>query len=129
MLLLFCVCDIPHVCLLHSEDGDESTSNPQLYAVTKNIAFITRAISGSGQANICAVALHLEQCNLITQPDKVSAVTLCGLPPIQVVAQLLIPVQTKIQYVPEKYDDFLVVLRSTGLEYVAEELETICECI
>ena len=107
-----------------------ASSNPQYNAVARNIGFITEVIATSGQATIASVAVQLEQHDFINQVTKDAAVAPIGLSPIQVVTQLMAPVQTMIKHLPEKYSDFLLVLKDAGLKYVAEKLEKdCCECM
>ena len=66
-----------------------------------NIGFINHAVSGSGQPTIVIVSSHLLQQRLISLADHEAVVTPSGLPPSQVVAQLMILVMNQIRYVPE----------------------------
>lgn len=100
--------------------------------MTKNIAFIADAIAKSGEATVVAFANCLQQHDLITQEVKDTAATYIRTrrPTELVVRQLMIPVQNKIKYIPEQYNDFLLVLRNSGLDFIAEKLEKdYCECL
>ena len=88
-----------------------------------NIGFITDAVSGSGQPTIVEVSSHLLQHHLISQTLHGAVITPSGLPPSQVVAQLMDPVMNQIKYVPEQYQNFLTALRNANLHFIVKKLE------
>ena len=98
-------------------------ATPPHEIIQSNLAFIIDAVSGSGRNTIIEFSNNLLQQRLISKADHDAVLYPSGLSPVEIVSKLIVPIMSKIKFVPKKYEVFLQVLDKVNLDFVVEMLK------
>ena len=98
-----------------------ASKNPQALAISKNRGFITENVAVGGLATVSG---YLLQEGLVSQQNHDDALAMSGIGQRDKADKLLTAVEVKIKRDPDKFfPKFIVALRSSDLEFVADQLE------